>query len=125
MACKTISEYNDNAPDEVRDILERMRRTIQEAAPKAVEAISYGIPTFDLNGRHLVHFAAFKKHISFFPTSSPIPAFKKELSGYKTSKGTIQFPLGEPIPFDLVKSITTFRVREVLKLTTTPRRKKT
>ncbi len=75
--------------------------------------MSYRIPTFDLNGRHLVHFAAFKKHIGFFPTSSPIPVFKDELAGYKTSKGTIQFPLDKSIPYGLIKKITAFRVKEV------------
>lgn len=88
-----------------------MRRTIRKAAPAAEEAISYQIPTFKLNG-NLVHFAAFKEHIGFYPTSSGIAAFKKELAPYKISKGTVQFPLDEPIPYDIVEKITVFRVNE-------------
>jgi len=91
-----------------------MRRTIRKAAPEATEAISYQIPTFKLNG-NLVHFAAFKNHVGFFPTSSGIAAFKKELSPYKGSKGSVQFPKDKPIPYDLVKRITEFRVKENLK----------
>lgn len=110
---KTIDEFIDSFPEDVRAILERVRQAIQTAAPGAIETMSYGIPTFDLNGKHLVHFAAFKEHISFFPTPSPIPVFKKELTGYKTSKGTIQFQISKPIPFGLIKKITAFRVKEV------------
>ncbi len=109
----TIDEYIDNAPEAIRDILRKVRQTIGKAAPKAAETISYGIPTFDLNGKHLVHFAGFKMHIGFFPTSSPISAFKEELAGYKTSKGTIQFPLDKPIPYGLIRKITAFRLIEV------------
>ncbi len=90
----------------------KLRRTIRKAAPKAVETISYGMPAFRM-GPVLVYFAAFKDHIGFFPTSSPIPAFKKELAGYKTSKGTIHFPLDRPIPFDLVTKIVKFRLKEI------------
>ncbi|MFI5449458.1 MAG: iron chaperone [Candidatus Bathyarchaeia archaeon] len=111
---KTIDEYIKTFPTDVQSILERMRQTIRKAAPEAVEAISYGIPTFKLNGS-LVHFAAFKKHIGFYPTSSGIRAFKKELSSYKWSKGSVQFPKDKPIPYDLVKKIVRFRVKENLK----------
>ncbi len=90
----------------------RNKRRPRVPPPGAEETIAYGIPTFRLNG-NLVHFGAFKDHISFFPTSSPIPAFKKELAPYKQSKGTIQFPLGQPIPFGLVKKIVKFRVAEM------------
>jgi len=107
----TMDEYIVSFPKDVQAILENMRRVIREAAPQAEEAISYGIPTFKLNG-NLVHFAAFKNHIGFFPTSTPIVAFKKELSSYKQSKGTVRFPLDQPIPFDLVKKIVKFRVKE-------------
>ncbi len=107
----TIDAYIASFPEEVREKLEKLRRVIKESAPGVEEAIAYGIPTFKLNG-NLVHFAAFKDHISFFPTSSPIPVFKKELAPYKLSKGTIQFPLGKAIPFGLVKKIVRFRVRE-------------
>ena len=126
---KTMDEYIARFPKDVRDVLEKLRRVIRESAPKAEETISYGIPTFDLNGRHLVHFAAYKNHVGFYPTSSWIKAFKKELSPFKTSKGTVQFPLDKPIPFDLVKKIVKFRVKEneskrkiVWKATTTKRK---
>lgn len=109
---KTIDEYIATFPKNVREVLEELRCVIRESAPKAEETISYGIPTFNLNGRHLVHFAAYKNHVGFYPTSSGIKAFKKELSPFKTSKGTVQFPLDKPIPFDLVKKIVKFRVKE-------------
>ena len=110
---KSIDEYIAAFPEDVRKKLEKLRKVIQSSAPRAEEAIAYGIPTFRLNG-NLVHFAAFKDHISLFPSSSPIPVFKKELASFKVSKGTIQFPLDRPIPFDLVKRIVKFRVRENL-----------
>jgi uncharacterized protein YdhG (YjbR/CyaY superfamily) len=109
----TIDEYITRFPREIQDRLQELRQTIRESAPEAREAISYQIPTFKLNG-NLVHFAAFKDHISFFPTSSPIVAFRNELSGFKTSKGTIQFPLDKPIPLDLIRRMVKFRVRENL-----------
>jgi uncharacterized protein YdhG (YjbR/CyaY superfamily) len=108
---QTIDEYIAQYPEEIRDLLQKLRQTIRESAPEAREAISYRIPTFKLNG-NLVHFAAFRDHISLFPTSSGVDAFREELSGYKISKGTIQFPLDKPIPFDLVRKIVKFRVRE-------------
>ena len=110
---KTIDEYIALFPKDVRNILEALRKAIRDVAPQAEEAISYQIPTYKLNG-NLVHFAAFKDHISFFPTSSGIEAFKVKLKSYKTSKGTIRFPLDEPIPFDLIKEIVRFRVKENL-----------
>ena len=110
---KTIDEYISMFPENVQNNLEKLRQTIKESAPGAEEAISYRIPTFKLNG-NLVHFAAFKNHIAFFPTSSAREAFKKELSQYKGGKGTIQFPFDEPIPFDLVKRIVKYRVKENL-----------
>ena len=109
---KTIDEYIATFPKNVRDVLEELRRVIKDSAPNAEETISYGIPTFDLDGRHLVHFAAYKNHVGFYPTSQGIEAFKKELSVFKTSKGTVQFPLDKPIPFDLVRKIVKFRVKE-------------
>jgi len=110
---KTIDEYIKTFPEDVQSILEKMRRTVRTAAPEAEEAISYQIPTFKLNG-NLVHFAAFKKHIGFYPTSSGTEAFKKELSSYKGAKGSVQFPLEKPIPYDLVKRIVIFRRKENL-----------
>ena len=111
---KTIDEYVSTFPREVQVVLEELRQAIRKSAPEAEETISYGIPTFDLNGFHLVHFAAYKNHIGFYPTSSGITAFKKELSLFKTSKGTVQFPLTEPIPLGLIKKIVKYRVKENL-----------
>ncbi len=108
---ETIDEYIAMYPENIQRILEKLRQTIRESAPRAEEVISYQIPTFKLNG-NLVHFAAFKDHISFFPTSSGREAFKKELSKYKGGKGTIQFQIDKPIPFNLVKRIVKFRVKE-------------
>jgi uncharacterized protein YdhG (YjbR/CyaY superfamily) len=110
----TIDEYINTFPEDIQSILGKVRQTIRKAAPEAVEAISYQIPTFKLNG-NLVHFAAFKNHIGFYPTSSGIRAFKKQLSPYKGAKGSVQFPIDEPIPYDLVKKIVIFRVKENLK----------
>ena len=108
---KTVDGYIKTFPKDVQGILRKMRLTIRRAAPEAVEAVSYQIPTFKLNG-NLVWFAAFKKHIGFYPTTSGIKAFKKELSAYKGAKGSVQFPLDKPIPYDLVKRIVIFRVDE-------------
>ena len=108
---KTIDEYIKAFPDDVQRILEKMRKTIRDAAPEAAEAISYQIPTFKLNGA-LVYFAAFKNHIGFYPTSSGIKQFKKELSRYQGGKGSVQFPIEKPIPYDLVKKIVIFRMKE-------------
>jgi len=107
---KTMDEYIVQFPKNVRDVLEELRQVIKEVAPNAEETIDYGIPTFKFNG-NLVHFAAFKNHIGFYPTPSGIEAFKKELTTFKQSKGTVQFPLDKPIPFDLVKRIVKFRVK--------------
>ena len=105
-----IDEYISKFPKDVRDVLEELRLAIKKTAPKAKETIRYGIPTFTLNG-NLVHFAAFKNHIGFYPTPSAIEAFKKELSPFKQSKGTVRFPLDKPIPLELVKKIVEFRVQ--------------
>jgi len=110
---KDIDTYIAAFPPETREVLQKMRLTIKAAAPEAAEKISYQIPTFYLKG-NLVHFAAFKDHFAFFPTSSGVENFKDELSGYKLSRGTIQFPLGKPIPYDLISKITKFRVTENL-----------
>jgi len=112
-APKSIDEYIAGFPHDVQEILEEMRMTIRRAAPDAEERISYQIPTFALKG-NLVHFAAFKKHIGFYPSSSGIEKFKDELSAYAGSKGTVRFPFGEPIPFDLIGRIVEFRVGENL-----------
>ncbi len=108
----TIDEYITMFPQDVQVILNEVRKTIQENAPTAQEAISYGIPTFKFNG-NLVHFAAFKNHIGFYPGgTSAIQAFKEELTPYKQGKGSIQFPLNKPIPLQLVKNIVKFRVKQ-------------
>jgi uncharacterized protein YdhG (YjbR/CyaY superfamily) len=112
----TIDEYIKTFPKDVQGILEKMRQTIREAAPGAVEAISYQMPTFKLNDRNLVHFAAFKSHIGFYPIPSGIEAFKEELSPYKQGKGSVQFPLDKPIPYDLVERIVKYRVKENLEM---------
>ena len=109
---KTMDEYIKTFPKDVQSILEKMRQTIRKAAPEAVEAISYQMPTFKLNGKNLVHFAAFKNHIGFYPIPSGIEAFKKALSPYKQGKGSVQFPIDKAIPYDLVKKIVIFRVKE-------------
>jgi uncharacterized protein YdhG (YjbR/CyaY superfamily) len=109
----SIDAYIADFPPDVQDILEQMRRTIREAAPDAEEAISYQMPTFKLNG-NLVHFAAHKMHIGFYPTPSGVEAFRDELSAYKVSKGAIQFPIDQPMPLDLVRRIVEYRVEEDL-----------
>ena len=110
---KTIDEYIATFPKNVQVILEEFRRAVREAAPNSIETISYQMPAFKQNGI-LVWFAAFKNHVGFFPKVSAIETFKGELSGYELSKGTIRFPLNKPIPFDLVKRIVMFRVKENL-----------
>ena len=111
---KTIDEYIRTFPKDVQTILEKLRKAIREAAPGAVETISYQMPTFKLNGKGLVYFAAFKNHIGFYPIPSGVEAFEKELSPYKQGKGSVQFPIDQPVPYDLVKRIVTFRVNENL-----------
>ncbi len=111
---KTIDEYVAAFPENVQVILEEIRQAIRESAPDAKEAISYQIPTFKLKG-NLVHFAAFKNHIGFYPAPSAINAFKKELTSYEVSKGTVKFPIDEPIPLELIKKMVEYRVKENLK----------
>ena len=109
----TIDEYIASFPPEVQEKLETIRATIRKAAPKAEEAISYMIPTFRLHG-NLVHFAAYKKHIGFYPGAGGIAAFEEELAGYETSKGTVQFPLEKRLPLPLITKIVKFRVQQNL-----------
>jgi len=108
---RTIDEYIKVFPKDVQIILEKIRQVIGKVAPEAIEAISYQMPTFKLNGRNLVHFAAWKNHIGFYPTPSGTEAFKRELSPYKCSKGSVQFPMEMPIPYDLVEKIIIFRIK--------------
>ena len=105
----SIDTYIAQFPPEVQTRLQQMRQTIQKAAPSATEAISYQIPTFKLNG-NLVHFAGFKKHIGFYPGAAGIGAFQDELAGYKSAKGSVQFPLDKALPLALVAKIVRFRV---------------
>jgi len=108
---KTIDEYIAGFPPDVQAVLQKIRATISEAAPAAEEAIAYQIPTFRLHG-NLIHFAAFKKHIGMYPAPRESEAFKEELSAYEGGKGTVQFPLDQPVPFDLIRRIVRFRVKE-------------
>ena len=110
---KSIDEYIASFPQNIQSILQELRQAIHEAAPNAEETISYQMPAFKQNGV-LVYFAAFKNHIGFFPTASGVEAFKDKLGAYKTSKGTIQFPLNQPMPLDLVKELVRFRVKQNL-----------
>ena len=112
-SAKNIDEYIKAFPKETQVVLQKLRQAARIAAPKAGEAIKYGMPTLVLHG-NLVHFAAFKNHFGFFPTPSAIVAFKKELAPYELSKGTIRFPKGQPIPYALVKRIVAFRVKQVM-----------
>jgi uncharacterized protein YdhG (YjbR/CyaY superfamily) len=118
----TIDEYIASFPPDIKKKLEEMRATIRAAAPQATEKISYQMPTFYLNG-NLVHFAAFKKHIGFYPAPRGIEAFREELSVYKGAKGSVQFPLDEPLPLELVSRIVKYRVAENLKKAEATKRK--
>ena len=109
----TIDEYIAPFPDEVKTILEEIRALVHELAPEATEALSYGIPTFKINGKILVHFAGFKKHIGFYPTPTGIERFAEELSAYEGGKGSVKFPLNQPVPYDLIQKIVIFRVNEL------------
>ncbi len=108
-----IDEFIAQYPQDVQTLLQKVRETILQAAPGAGETIRYGIPTFTLNG-NLVHFSAYKKHIGFYPGPSGIEKFKNELSVYAGAKGSVQFPLDRPIPFELIREIVLFRVKENL-----------
>lgn len=107
---KTVDEYISTFPAGTKSILEEIRRIVKQAAPQAHEVISYNMPAIKLYGV-LVYYAAYKEHIGFYPTSSPIEVFKNELSPYKFSKGAIQFPIDQPMPADLITKIVKFRVQ--------------
>jgi len=109
----SIDEYIAQFPPEIKSRLKQKRETIQKAAPKAEEAISYAIPTFKLNG-NLVHFAAFKNHIGFYPAPQGLEEFKNDLAKFKGAKGSVQFPHDEPLPLPLVTKIVKFRVKQNL-----------
>lgn len=109
----TIDDYIAEFPPATREVLEQVRAVIRAAAPDATETISYAIPTFDLRGRHLVHFAGFEHHIGFYPTGKGADAFAQEFSAYKTGRGSVQFPLDKPMPVDLIRRVVEFRVGQV------------
>lgn len=112
---KTASDFEDyfkDFPPEVRERLQILRQTIQGLAPEATEAISYAIPTFKLKGKNLVHFAAFKKHIGFFPGARAMEVFAPQLGDYKISKGTLQLPLDRPLPLELINRMVEFCLAE-------------
>ena len=106
-----VEKYITEFPDAVQEKLNEIRSAIFDIAPQATERISYGMPAYYLNGSCLFYFAGYKKHIGFYPKAEGIDAFKEKLTDYKTSKGTIQFPLNKPLPIDLIREIITFRVK--------------
>lgn len=108
----TIDDYISTFPEDIQTILEKVRKSIHKAVPDAVETISYGIPTFNLNGKHVVFFAGWKHHISLYPLPAGDEAFQQEIAHYKRARGSIQFPLDNPIPYDLVEQIVTLLVME-------------
>lgn len=110
---QTIDEYIGNFPAEVQSVLQKLRSLVHELAPTATEAIKYGIPTFVLNG-NLVHFAAYEKHIGFYPGAEAIATFAPELKKYDVAKGTVRFYLDQPLPFELVKKIVRYRVEQAM-----------
>jgi len=122
-APRTIDEYIAVFPEEVQERLQKIRETIREAAPGAEEAIKYRMPTFVLNG-NLVHFAAFKNHIGFYPTPQGVEGFEQELSAYEGGKGSVQFPFDRPVPFDLIRRIVEFRARKNLEKAAGKKRKR-
>jgi uncharacterized protein YdhG (YjbR/CyaY superfamily) len=109
---ETIDAYIAGFPRDVQKILQQVRDTILEIVPEAEETISYGIPAFNLNKTYLVYFAGFKNHIGFYPTPVGMEAFKKDLAGYKTGRGSVQFPLDKPMPLALIRKIVRYRLKE-------------
>ena len=107
----TVDEYIMQFPSEIQETLQELRQLVKDSAPEAEEKISYQMPTYYLHG-NLVHFAAYKKHIGFYPAPTGIEAFKDELLKYKSAKGSVQFPINEALPFDLIRKIVEFRVSE-------------
>lgn len=122
-AASSVEAYIVQFPAEIQEILQTMRAVIREEAPEAQEKISYQMPTFYLHG-NLVHFGAFKHHIGFYPAPSGIEAFQERLSAYKGAKGSIQFPLDKPIPYDLVRDIVRYRLEENTRLAVEKKRRK-
>ena len=113
----TIDAYIAAQPEQNRRLLEQIRETIRTNAPGAVEAMAYGIPTYKVGKTNLIHFGGFATHVSLFPTSSGITAFRKDFASYKTAKGTVQFPLDQKLPLALIARVVKFRVKEVMEAT--------
>ena len=109
---KDIDDYIADFPNDVQEIMKKIRATIRKAAPDATETISYKMPTFNLNGHYLVYFAAYKKHIGMYPVPAGDEEFRQEIAAYQTGKGTLQFPLEQPIPYKLITKIVKFRIKE-------------
>ncbi|MRS12856.1 MAG: hypothetical protein EG823_07265 [Actinobacteria bacterium] len=109
----TIDEYIAEFPPGVQAVLEEMRSLIREVAPDATETISYAIPTFDLGGKHLVHFAGYERHVGLYPAPTGMAAFADDFAPYKTGKGSVQFPLGQPLPIGLIRRVVEFRAAEI------------
>lgn len=109
---QTVSDYIDDFPPEIQKILNEIRQAIKDEAPNAEESIAYGMPAYKLNSKPLVYFAAFKNHIGFYPLPETIDTFKDDFSKYKHAKGSVQFPINEPMPLDLIKRIVRFRIKE-------------
>lgn len=109
---KNIDDYIASFPKETQKLLQQIRKAITKVVPQAEEAIRYGIPTFRLYNKNLLHFGGYEKHLSFYPTSSAIRNFAKDLKAYKTAKGTVQFPLDAPLPLELIQKMVAFRAHE-------------
>ena len=114
-----VDDYISDFSEDIRSVLEKIRTTIRNAAPGALEMISYGIPTFKFQGKPLVYFAAFTNHIGFYPTPTGIEEFEKELSVYKQGKGSVQFPLDIPMPLRLIGKIVKYRMNKILEMSST------
>lgn len=110
---QTINEYIANFPTDKQQVLDEMLTAIKSVVPEPGEKISYGIPTITYKGKNLVHFAAYDGHYAFYPGKQPLDEFKPQLTPYKTSKGTVRFPIDKPLPYDLIKKITNYRVAQV------------
>lgn len=110
---RAVDEYIEQSPQQTRAALKRLRSVIRDVIPEAIETISYGIPTFDIAGRHVVHFGGFARHVGLYPTPSGMGEFSQELLPYVRGKGSVRFELDEPLPVDLIRRIVAFRAAEV------------
>lgn len=110
---KDIDQYISTFPKDVQVVLEKIRKAIKEALPNATEGISYQIPTFSINGKYVIYFAGFQKHVSVYPVHDQASPFQKELSQYLSGRGTAKFPLNKPIPYDLIKRIAKYKAAQV------------